>query len=245
MKRILWTLTVGLLVAVTPAFGLDPIVTHLDDNNPATEGFSAGGLGWTVVGPIDDGGTLAWSYTQPGIVGEERQYRYDLDAADQTAIAGGWVATARLRVVDRDVPLGGIALIDLFNFANAATPTSNHRYQVRFGSDADGNMVVARFDDTGFPIIATLPGDSIYHTIQMIDDNGDGIASIFADDVLISSDWAGTFAGGERNQFKFGSGSADDVAQINWTIARLDPIPEPTTLSLLAMSVLMVGRRRR
>ena len=83
MKRMLWTLTVAFLVAAAPALGLEPIVAHLDDNDPATEGFSADGPGWTVVGAIDDGGAPAWSYTQPGIVGEERQYRHDIDAAEQ------------------------------------------------------------------------------------------------------------------------------------------------------------------
>jgi len=222
-----WMVLVGVcLVGAAPMLSAAPIVRHEGATDPVTEGFYVAGVDVHLIetGPVyGDQGYDAWKYDDPQ--GPEMQYRYDFSSSDRAQIADGWTVTVRARVVDNDVWVGaGLSAIDMFDRANAG-----RRYQIRLGSDGEGNQILAYYDfvtgGQATPLI-TLDGGSVYHLYEMSwDGNDDGLVSIYADSAEILSGYQGGSDG--RNQFKVGCGQENGQGLVHYNLFEVIPAPGP------------------
>ena len=141
-------------------------------------------------------------------------------------------------------PPGELPTLDI-NYGNAYRSSE-------FGDvyDKDGNLMTggSAVDIATRPMLVielgglTIPGDA----------NGDGVVDV-ADLGVVGANFGSTNATLENGDFT-GDGNVDvadlGILGANWSASQSTGnasalVPEPTTLSLLAMSVLMVGRRRR
>ena len=217
-----WMVLVGVcLFGAAPMLSAAPIVRHEGATDPETEGFYVAGVDVHLIetGPVyGDQGYDAWKFYDPQ--GPEMQWRHDFTGDEKDLIADGWTVRVRARVVDNDVQItAGLSGIDMFDRTNAG-----RRYQMRLGSDSEGNQILAYYDfvggGQGTPLI-TLDGGSIYHLYEMTwDGNEEGLVSIYADGVEILTGYEGGSDG--RNQFKVGTGQEDAIGLVHYNLFEVD-----------------------
>jgi len=226
-----------------------PCLTQLAGNDPIAMAFNCGPA------DVDDPEITFWADMNDAVPGEP-----EIDSRHPGVIEVSQDATEGFKEFDVlgliDFITGDSVYITALS-PEGALPTIDINYgnayrSSEFGDvyDEDGNLIAGASAEqiATRPILvielggSTVPGDA----------NGDGVVDV-ADLGVLGANFNQsnmTFADGDFN----GDG-ATDVADLgilgaNWTASQTTGnasalVPEPTTLSLLAMSVLMVGRRRR
>jgi hypothetical protein len=120
-------------------------------------------------------------------------------------------------------------------------------YTMLFGTDDQGNAIVDLFDTGGIGNNShVIPGGSDYHTYVMEYDPLTDTVDLFVDDQLVEADYAGRSAAG-YNRITFGSNQTSSGGHAHYEFVQFEIIPEPSTLVLLALGLLvgLGGTRRR
>jgi len=222
----------------------DVIFGHYGATDPETEGWDADpevGTSVTPVGPIlDDGGYDAWFINDvvSSSSGSSGGYWGVLDETQSTqAATDGWKLRTTVRVANvPDVGYGSVAVY----FFDGAT-----QWYLDFETDATGQQIVTAVTALGFAGIDYNSGSGGYHSYEIVYDPLAGNADVFVDGVEQISDWEGMSTAINENRFKFGSGCSLDVGQGNYSLVEFEIVPEPATLTLLALGALAALRRRR
>lgn len=233
MLRIWIAATVVVMLAgSTQAF---IVVQHTDDNDPATEGFSADGE--TSFGSaINDGGTKAWNVNDSAV--GELTYSYTFNAQEEAGAVDQWGMSATVRL-----PLAPMGL------------QSNPFLHVRFDDDKRYFMRWT-VSSGGTPSVQLLGSDSAlvevagsgYHTYNVVYNKVDGTADVFADGNEVISDITPMYNDPGAEYFNWGSGASDATpgqgyfSNVSFSIPT---IPEPASLALIGLGGLALLARRR
>jgi len=237
-------LSICLVCALWPVASYGTIIiSHVGSADPATEGWVAPVSGCVVVGPVyNDRGLDAWSVNDTSTVSGSGTavYRFVPSAAVISAVlSGGWKLSAQLRVVNAPENPDRASFVD---FIDGAT-----RWRMDFGADTSGDPIVLLQDgvdengnDTGTPF-TLVGGGNGYHLYQLIYDPASATVDLFVDGSERVSNFAGMTTAITR--IAFGAGQEAQTGNVNFNLVQL--IPEPATLSLLALGGLAMMRRRR
>lgn len=230
-----------LAAAVAPAMAAT-VFQHTGSTDPTTEGWAVLGPGTAVTsGPLaNDNGTglAAWFVNDASTAeGSALQYRAFPTAAQAAdALAFGWQLTANLRVVN--VPDTADDSVSVEYLAGT------HRFDMRFGSQADGDPIV---NFPGGPTFALEGGGSGYHLYSLVFDPTAGLADLFIDGVEHVSNFAG-FAEVSSPEVAWGGRASAATGHGNYNLIQfVSFVPEPSTYALLLASgaLVLVTRRWR
>ncbi len=213
--------------------------THYGATDPTSEGWtrympsdSVGGiprvieLDIPVASDVGYGGLPAWKIANLTDYGTGN---YNItQSSDVTGDAKdlGWKLTAKLRVAQPG--LTGVTDPSMLVEFGGYAADFNGRYSMVFGSDASGNALVAGWKQTAvFPVA----GDG-YHQYDLIDPNGSGLATLYADGVQLATGIPKT-DNTAIGRLYFGDGSTGGKSNANYnyvafeTGADLAPTPSP------------------
>ena len=244
---------VCMLHSTSPAYATT-LADHLGNQNPATEGWTLynssggtvyGGTEATVSGTYD-----YWRVSHPSTTTPSNYYRYILSPADLDA---DWYISGSIRVVDSRYHAWGYAL----PFGMFSVRDDYSTWGFLFG-----NSVVGIMDSTiHFSRSQSMDTRSDYHLYEMLfHRNGVGYADDTADFLIDGSVVFGNVtraevqdisnANGSLRGVYMGAGSSGAYTIMNFgSIALLDSvqaaIPEPATLSLLALGLIGLASRRK
>jgi len=140
----------------------------------------------------------------------------------------GWKLTAKLRVAQPGLsnPNDPSMLVELGG--SGAPNDYDGRFSMVFGSDASGNALVAGWKQTG---IFNVAGDG-YHQYDLIDPNGSGQVTLYADGVQLATGIPKTDSSLSKRIY-FGDGSTAGKSNANYnyvafeTGSDLKPTPSP------------------
>ena len=202
---------------VSSSIAQNPTVYHhYGAANPTSEGWTL----QTYLGPVQTGavsndmGRNAW---MTGV--SHSLYGYSPRVTE--SLAGlSWTLSVNLRVVTPNTRLG------VFDMSLA---TSSRTFGLKFGSDADGNQIVAADSQTPF----VLAGGSSYADYQLVYSAQTGTANLWANGSLLSSGIMGVPSGQDSFFFWRGGDQGFNSHLANWNLVSLEIIPEPSSLSLL------------
>lgn len=224
-------------------------VKHVGSSDPTTQGWTQGGGGaGTSAGPLinDAGSGLdAWfvddSSTSGGLGYAALLSAPEVDLANTL----GWSLTTTLRIPNA---LETAAVSPFLLYANGTT-----RWQMAFGSDAEGDPLVLLMDGGGsFPNFTgasfTLEGvGNGYHTYELVFDPDEASADLFIDGTERISDYAG-FAFVEPAGIGWGTGSSADTGRGHFNLVEFSVVPEPSGFlfgGLVAALASVLGGKRR
>jgi PEP-CTERM motif len=231
---------------------------HLGAVDPTTESWHAN-LITTPTGPVTNDlgtGMDAWSI---GINGPESGVFYfgTNNTGISAALTNGWNFTMNLRFPV--IPSGGFFLfgVNIPQFFRPDGTFGTSGYAVTFQSDSHGNLA---YDFTSSfvggapsPIFSgpliQLPNPAVYHSFQIDYHSGTQSADLLVDGVTMVSNFAG--AAGSSNTIEWGIEAPASTGlvqgQANVNLVQFTVVPEPSTLTLLALGVggLVVMQRRR
>lgn len=217
---------------------------HSGADDPTTEGFIVAGsllVGPGQTGATDDPPPAAWRTQTAGTLGSYADFVLpELIASD------GFRVAAQVRVPDNDVDPSDSAGAVRLNVGGS-------QYQMHFGSDSDGNQLVALATSASTFDVFSGSGGGGYHFWELIDSDGPGGAD---PQVLFDGSSVVSYSGfaGAGTSFWFGDiANTGSGGRFDWALVQLDSgddlttlVPEPASLALLAAGgVLMVSRRRQ
>jgi PEP-CTERM motif len=229
---------------------------HSGSNDPTTEGWryvSETSPNLPTTGPVtnDQGSGLdAWSLSFPtsnsGIT--EGVYLAETGGAQDAALTSGWDLTANLRFPI--VPQNGFFFINLNlqGFHKASTgyallfsPANNNglTYQL------EGSIIGGVPTFGGPPILLSDP--TAYHLFEIQYHPGSGTADLFVDGAKTFSNVTGSY--GDSVPFEWtiisNSNAGSSLGQVNLNSLQFTVVPEPATLTLLALGVVGLIAVRR
>jgi len=238
MKKTLLAVCVTVLMVGGPAFG-QVVFEHVGDLDPLDEGWGPDMEGAYTVEPVNDGGVLAWRISDEG-QDDQVAYWYDVGGAQGDMAAMGWILTGELRVTSGpDAPVNNTVMIQV---------RANGRWwRLDFGTDAGNNPLIGLFipgSPTYDGIIAGTQGDG-YHTYQIVNTGNPDLCDVVVDGETVYTDW--TAGATSRTSMAFGSNNSGIVGlgSANYALVRLELIPEPATIALLAVAAGALLRRRK
>ena len=242
--RKIGTLAVLAIIALALPAQAVVIKEHVGQNDPiADEGWAPDGTGSGFTLPpqgINDGGVDAWAIQDDSTTQEYGPtYRPFQQSELDDMRANGWRMTLKLRMtMQPDSPDDPCV--------HARFGLDNGTWWLRFGNDEQDNINVRMFKGDADPsfVVADVPGGPLdYHTWRLEDLDGDMLANLYQDDVLVAEDVAPYSYG--YNRLTWGSLNKAATGGANWALLRLESVPEPTTIGLLAVGALAMLRRRR
>ena len=248
MRRI-GTLAVLALFALAASANAALVIEHVGDTDPLTEGWNPDGSGAAYTLPpqgIDDGGTPAWAVQDDGTgSGGANESGYFTRENDQ---GSGVYLTSDIR---NDLHTNGWRVTSQIRLTTAPDsaddPCVHVRYAgggrswwMRLGTDDEDNVIVNHSPDS--ELFGLVAGANVYHTYVMEDVDNDNNAELYVDGELLA-----TFDGYGSSHERITWGSLNKVAtgSANYALVRLESLPEPGTLCLLAAGGLALLRRRR
>ena len=251
--------------------------THFGSADPTQNGWTLDGTAGTAV--PDDGGLAALNVNSTsGVSYYSQEVPEGAGAIVDNSGETGWALRAMVRVLDsNDDGFDQGIIVEYYDRTNETFDPNDeggldHFYQMAFGSDGDGNILIGL---NGAPVSQHQVSDSDWHLYELIfkensaidDDDGSGGASLYIDGVFI--DFGSNFqpdhyvavhpAALNRDApttdiVGFGTPSGDpgnaNFAFVQFEtgsgLVPLGEVPEPSSLSLLALgSGLALIRRRR
>jgi len=245
MKKILFLTTcITAFLCANPGRA-QVIALHEGANDPTSEDVTT----WSVdgsdvtVGPVTDDlgtGLDAWMINDDSNTGE-LSYLYFLSPEETTSLQEeAWTFSVHMRVVN--VP------DSLDSGISVRITDGQERWQASFGSEADGDPRVALLDENMSTIdIGTFddygPG---YHLYEWKRAAGGGPVDFYVDGEEVYSDWTGFEY--TLGYCGWGSGSRAATGNANYNLVKLEIVPEPASVVLLAMGLLCmscVSRRKQ
>jgi hypothetical protein len=236
------------------------VIRHLNDIDPNVnaqdgQGNSIGRENWIVeeggttipaVGPITEiieGEThRAWAIDDDGGNSRKMYKTAFSDEEKAKANANGWRYTMTMRVVDDS---------DALDFSiHGQVADGDWAYTLLFGSDDQGNAIVDLHDTGPNGGVGNnthvIPGGSVYHEYVMEYDPLTDTVDLIVDGQLVEADYAGRALSG-YNRITFGSNQGSSAGHAHYEFVQFEIIPEPSTLVLLALGLLvrLGGSRRR
>jgi hypothetical protein len=225
------------LTAIAVGAQANIISSHVDNNDPGTEGFAVveSPAGTASNGsPINDGGTLAWSL-DTGVAPEELHYERTLTAQEITdAQTLGYTIRANVRIPTANKALSSDGMV--------WTQVGDDWWLMRWKTDSSSNPTVVIH---GHPTEQFVP-DPGYHLYELVVDAGGVNANLFVDSILSISNISPQNNPGGR--FLFGDlDSGNPGTVINYNLVQFEIAPEPDTLAMLiaGLGVLSFARRFR
>jgi hypothetical protein len=203
--------------------------------------FGAGPVGTGIV----DGGTPAWAVNRSAVGAGEELWRVGsgtpvaIDSADiAMGNAEGWKLTTRLRLPTTGRPASSGAQVDYADGAKA--------WAMLFGTDAEGDPIVALFDNTGSPPSFTLEGagNTGYHDYLLAYSPLAGTADLYVDSVLRISGFSGFTLGNPFTRVLFGDAATSSTDQDVHYASVFWVAPEPSAATLLVLGAWAMLRRR-
>ena len=221
-KHFLW---IGIsLFSASVSQAWDIVVTHSDDTDPTTEGWSflAGAGASPTVGAVSDTGFDAWLVDDnASALGDFGWYQFAPTTSQiNQGNSLGWTLRARLRVVDiPDTPGGSPGV----SYRDGATG-----WQMHFGTEADGDPIVELLGGGGsFTIQGTGGG---YHLYELVYDPNAGSADLFVNGSEVLSNYTGFVNSDEL--VLWGGFSSFDVGQANYNLVQFVTVPEPVNIRI-------------
>jgi hypothetical protein len=233
--------TIVLVCGVTAIVGFaglaqaDVIVQHVGALDPTGEGFTLKDPTSTFLKAADHylGEDSWWTANSGGPDNDPARgyYQHDFITADLDSMSSsGWRGDVRIvnnRVSDDGTDYGVGFSVD----------TATRRYEFYLGTDASSNPLLYQYGSSGMQQIATVTGSG-YHTYSFVVPSGSGATADFrVDDISV-----GTVTGVEGTystpRLWFGSAANTAHFSVNYALASVSTIPEPSSLALLSISVL-------
>ena len=272
---------VGLVLAVpTQSFAGDIHATFQGSGDPTQSGWTLDGTAGTAV-PDDMGVAAININTTSGVSYYEQEVPKGAGAVADNSGETGWALRAMVRVLDSDD--NGFdqgVIVEYYDRTNETffpniEDSMDHFYQMQFGSDENGNILIGL---NGAPVPQHHVADSGWHLYELIfrenplisDNEGSGGASLYIDGEFIDfgvnyqpdryvANHPSAIAGRDAPDTDivgFGApNGGSDPGNANFAFVQfetgsgLEPlgeIPEPSSLSLLALGGgLALMRRRR
>ncbi|MBN1554327.1 MAG: PEP-CTERM sorting domain-containing protein [Phycisphaerae bacterium] len=171
--------------------------------------------------------------------GAEFRYMYNPSSQDLADMASmGSKLTLSMRVVGDGSP---VTPCIFFRFKS-----TTRNWQLTFGSEADGDPILSVYGGS----VYTLDGyGNGYHTYILDDSDADGDYDLSVDGNPLASDLVGVapYPTGSTYtpDFTFGSGDKNSTGCANYSLVRLETVPEPATMGLLIAGGLGFVLRRR
>lgn len=239
ITKVLLSVVTTIVFHCNVAFG-GVVAIHTGMAHPVVdEGWTQNGPGFSIIeGPINDFGVDAWSIDDNGTSsGSSRQYTI-VPSNEQLsrATAHGWTLRALVRVVESNDTVD-------FSVSVGWGNSNSHRYEIKFGSQPDGDPIVTLHPYDSAPqdagISYTLEGvGNTYHLYELVYNKSTGHADLFIDGEKKISDYSGfssntsPFIGwGARTSTGTGNG---DYALIEFIV----PTSVDDLLNLFDLSVL-------
>lgn len=239
MRLSIIAITVAASCAVAWIAAAGVVQTHYGATVPTDEGWTrqmiSGEIGGIpneiefdepVISDVGYGGLPAWKIANTTDYGTGNYHVIQSSAVTGEAKSLGWKLTAKLRVAQPN--LTEVTVPSILVEFDGSPSDFNGRFSLVFGSDASGNALVASWNQTG---VFTIAGDG-YHQYDLIDPNGSGLATLYADGVQLATGIGLTDNYAQR-RLLFGDGSTGGKSNANYnyvafeTGANLVPTPSP------------------
>jgi len=213
MGRWLLRVTLAGIMVSAAATAAGSVAVHTGAHDPTDEAWSVvgdpnGATGSPVAGDADFPAVYAWQINTSA----SGRLAYGRSGP---AVGDSWSLDVRVRLMSVAVPPGTGQYVDVAN--------GSRRFLVVFGTDSDGGTIVGRVVDSGVdPLLVTVPpaqvGRTDYVRVRIAYDHSTELASIWVNDELVSTDFAGVPAGFSR--INFGDGNSDEGAPMRWASVR-------------------------
>jgi hypothetical protein len=163
-------------------------------------------------------------------------YAYEVSASElDAALSNGFRLSTRLSVVDTPDVAGGSVFV-VFS-------TGSTRWQMVFGSDDDGDPIVALVEEQGaLGPTFTLEGSAGgYHLYDLVFDPLSATASLFVDGVERLTGYDGRSLSETAPYVFWGSGQRNDIGEGRYNLVELSAVPIPAALWLFASGIAGLG----
>ena len=260
MRYLLLILAATVLVIVETSRAEAGIIASAEGmTNPTTEGFTTVTFGASsTAGPLsNDLGLPAWSITGSG---QSSQFGYGTAALTTAQLSNIASNGFTLTLVERAL-LNGLAPAytssDPATIGGAYVGYAGVRWEIELGLNSNGDTVVVlptTLDNGGpgesirsFGPSYTLTGSgSTYNTYQLVYNSTTQLADLFVDGKEVLSNYSGDTSFYTNNALKFSAASGGEG---NFNLVQVQTgdavIPEPGSLTLLALGAGVIGIVRR
>ena len=160
------------------------------------------------------------------------------DSQIQAANLSGWTLTARLRVVDANDPVGSSPSV---SYADGST-----RWEMNFGTQADGDPIVELVDGTPSGPTFVLEGAGFgHHTYTLIYNPVSQTVDLFVNGLKSISDFSGPSTAAK--EIFWGAGADSEVGHGNFSVVRFEigtiaiPIPAMSRWAMVALGCAFLG----
>jgi hypothetical protein len=230
MKTRIFITAVIVLGLSAPIFGQGVLYQHVGANNPTDEGFTldTSGAGGTASAIPNDGGVTAWS-TQVGAGGT---LWYDGQLSSTALAQSDWILSVNMRVLQSGPS---------FENSFVQVRTSDYIYSLWFATQADGDPLVRAGAFASGPVFVLDGAGAGYHDFQLRYSHDAGNAELWVDGVMRLS---GITSSGQSgiSVLQWGDGQAGPSGAY-WNSVSFQVVPEPSSLALLLLGLLLFWRK--